>query len=126
MSAVVRSSNPGTSTEERMTYPHVGPKRDHLRLDPAEQRVLVELEHSLRPARGLRARWAGRRRAHRLLLLVPLVRLAPWLIPIGTILMVAAIPVSVPLSFVGSLLVAAGLAATLDRVARRIRLRRAR
>ena len=26
-----------------MTYPHVGPKRDHLRLDAAEQRVLIGL-----------------------------------------------------------------------------------
>jgi hypothetical protein len=109
-----------------MTYPHVGPKRDHLRLDEAEQRVLVELERSLQPARGLRARSAGRRSARGLVLLLPLVRLAPLLIPLGTILMVAAIPVSVPLSFVGSLLVAVGLAATLDRAARRIRGRRAR
>jgi len=109
-----------------MTYPHVGPKRDHLRLDAAEQRVLVELERSLRPARGLRGRWAGRRRGRGLLLLVPLVRLAPWLIPLGVVLMVAAIPVSVALSFVSSLLVAAGLAAMFDRVARRVRLRRAR
>jgi hypothetical protein len=59
------------------------------------------------------------------LLVLPLVRLAPWLIPIGTILMVTAIPVSA-LSFVGSLLLAAGLAATLGRVARRVRLRRVR
>jgi hypothetical protein len=109
-----------------MTYPHVGPKRDHLRLDDAEQRVLVELERSLRPPRGLRGRWAGRRRAGALLLpLLPLVRFAPWLVPLGTIVMVAAIPVSVPLSFAGSLLVAVGLAATLDRVARRVRRRRA-
>ena len=122
----MRSSEPGTSTEERMTYPHVGPKRDHVRLDDAEQRVLVELERSLRPARGLRARWAGRRPVDRLLLFLPLVRLAPWLIPIGTILMVAAIHVSVPLSFLGSLLVAGGLAAVLDRVTRRVRLRRGR
>jgi len=109
-----------------MTYPHVGPKRDHVRLDEAERRVLVELERSLQPPRGLRARLAGRRRAHGLVLLRPLVRLAPVLIPLGTILMVAAIPVSVPLSFVGSLLVAVGSAATLDRAARRIRGRRAR
>ena len=101
-----------------MTYPHVGPKRDHLRLDDAEQRVLVELERSLRRPRGLRWRRPG--------LLLPLVRLAPWLIPLGTVLMVVAIPASVPLSFVGSLLVALGLAAALDRVARRVRLRRAR
>ncbi len=108
-----------------MTYPHVGPKRDHVRLDDAEQRALVELERSLQPAKGLR-RWAGRRRARGLLLALPLLRLAPWLLPIGTILMVAAIPVSVPLSFGGALLLAAGLAATLDRVARRVRLRRGR
>ena len=109
-----------------MNYPHVGPKRDHLRLDEAEQRVLVELERSLRSPKGLRGRWAGRRRTRWLLWLLPLVRLAPWLIPLGTIVMVAAIPVSVPLSFVGALLVAAGLAATLDRVAARIRRRRGR
>jgi hypothetical protein len=104
-----------------MTYPHVGPKRDHLRLDAAEQRVLVELEGSLRPATGLRGRWTGWRRGRGLLLLV---RLTPWLIPLGSTLMVVALPVSVPLSFVGSLLMAVGLAATLDRVARRVRSRR--
>ena len=109
-----------------MIYPRVGPKRDHVQLDVAEQHALAELERSLRPARGVRGRWAARSRARQLPLLVSLVRLAPWLVPLGAILMVAAIPVSVPVSFVGSLLVATGLAATVDRVARRVRMRRAR
>jgi hypothetical protein len=115
-----------TPTEEQMYYPHVGPRRDHLRLNEAEERALVELERSLRSTRGLRLRWAARRPARWLFLLLPAVRLAPWLIPVGTVVMVAAIPVSVPISFAGALLLATGLAAGLDRVARRVRLRRAR
>jgi hypothetical protein len=99
-----------------MTDGHVGPKRDHVALDAAEQQALVELERSLasmgvpRTARLGAALRSG----------------APCLLPLGLVLMVAAIPVSIPLSFLGSLLAAAGLGATLDRSARRLRLRRAR
>ena len=50
-------------------------------------------------------------------------RLAPWLLPLGLVVMVATIHVSVPLSFAGSLLAAAGLAATFDWLDRRFRRR---
>jgi hypothetical protein len=112
-----------------MIYRHVGPRRDHIQLDAAEQRVLAELERSLCATERSKGRWVkrcarGRDRASALL--APLARLAHWLLPIGTLLMVAAISVSVVLSFVGSLMAAAGLAATLERTASRLRLSRER
>ena len=113
-----------------MIYRHVGPSRDHIQLDAAEERALAELERSLRGtnrSRGRRARrLAGRHGTRPLAFVLPLVRLAPWLLPIGTLFMVTAISTSVALSFVGALLAAAGLAATLEWVASRVRLRRGR
>jgi hypothetical protein len=110
-----------------MIYRHVGPRRDHVELDAAEQRALAELERALSSSGG--AGHGERRRlpveqVHRLV--VGCRRLAPWLLPIGVVLMVVTIPVSVPLTFVWSLVTAAGLAAALDRTRRRMRLRRAR
>ena len=79
-----------------MIYRHVGPRGDHVELGADERRALVELER------------------------------APWLLPIGAVLMAVTVAVSVPLAFVCSLLTAVGLAAALDRTARWARLRRAR
>jgi branched-subunit amino acid ABC-type transport system permease component len=95
-------------------YRHVGPRRDHVELGADEQRALVELERALSSSGGARRGLARSR------------RLAPWLLPIGAVLMVVAIPVSVPLAFVCSLLMTVGLAAALDRTGRGARLRRAR
>ncbi|HZB72953.1 MAG TPA: hypothetical protein VE395_12495, partial [Acidimicrobiales bacterium] len=91
-----------------------GPRRDHVELGADEQRALVELERVLSSSGG-----AGRTLARSR-------RLAPWLLPIGAVLMVVTIPVSVPLAFLGSLMTAAGLAAAIDRGGRWTRLRRAR
>ena len=109
-----------------MIYRQVGPRRDRVHLHPAELRVLDELERSLEAGLPRRRRWrrrlglsrlAGRlRRASRS-------RLTPLLLPLGLVLMVAAIPVSVPLSFAGSLLAAGGLAATFEQMERRLRRR---
>lgn len=108
-----------------MIYRHVGPSRDHVDLDAAEQRALVELERALSSSdRRRRGRRLGVERLHRLVLGSR--RLAPWLLPIGTVLMVVAIPVSVPVAFLGSLMTAAGLAAAIDRGGRWTHLRRAR
>ena len=110
-----------------MIYRHVGPRRDHVELGADEQRALVELERALsssaRAGHGDRRRRLRMERLHRL---VGARRLAPWLLPIGAVLMVVTIPVSVPLTFVWSLVTAAGLAAALDRTDRWARLRRAR
>jgi hypothetical protein len=114
----------------RARYWRVGPSRDHVDLDDAELRALAGLESALRarssaPRRFSRARrWLGSWRLHTVLVL--LTRLAPWLVAIGTALMVAAISTSVVLSFAGALLVAVGLAAVFDRLARRVRGRAAR
>jgi hypothetical protein len=106
-----------------MIYRHVGPRRDHVQLDPVEERALAELERAFRStdrSMGRRLRRFGG--GH----WTPLVRLAPWLLPIGTLLMVAAISSSVALSFVGALVAAVGLAATFQRAVSRVRLRQAR
>jgi hypothetical protein len=110
-----------------MIYRHVGPRRDHVELGADEQRALVELERALSSSGG--AGHGERQRlpvehVHRLVLRCR--RLAPWLLPIGVVLMVVTIPVSVPLTFAWSLVTAAGLAAALDRTGRRARSRRAR
>jgi hypothetical protein len=94
-----------------MIYRHVGPRRDHVELDAAEQRALVDLERVLSTPEGAEHR--GRRlRSARVR------RLAPWLLPVGGVLMVVTIPISVPLTFVCSLLTAAGLAGAIDRTDR--------
>jgi hypothetical protein len=111
-----------------MIYRHVGPKRDHVELGLAEKRALVELERALSSSSGAGHGGRGRRLSVERLCRVVRGsrRLAPWLLPIGTVLMVVTIPVSVPLAFVCSLLAAAGLAAALERAGRWARLRRAR
>jgi hypothetical protein len=116
-----------------MIYRHVGPRRDHVELGADEQRALVELERALSSsggaAHGDRRRRLRMARLHRLVgvrRLVDVRRLAPWLLPIGAVLMVVTIPVSVPLTFVWSLVTAAGLAAAIDRTGRWTALRRAR
>jgi hypothetical protein len=53
--------------------------------------------------------------------LAPLVRLAPWLVPVGAAVMIGFIGTSVPMSFVGAVLTACGIGAVLDRLARRLR-----
>jgi hypothetical protein len=58
--------------------------------------------------------------------LAPLVRLAPWLLPVGLAVMVAFVAVSMVVSFVGAVLTACGMAAVLHRVSRRLRARAAR
>jgi hypothetical protein len=111
-----------------MIYRHVGPRRDHVELGLAEQRALVQLERALSSSSGAGhgGRW-WRLRVERLHRVVRgSRRLAPWLLPIGTVLMVVTIPVSVPLTFACSLLTAAGLAAALDRAGRWARVRRTR
>ncbi len=62
----------------------------------------------------------GRVRSARLAV-APVVRLAPWLLPLGTVVMVAFVATSVVVSFIGALLAACGMAAVLDRVGRRLR-----
>ena len=109
-----------------MIYRQVGPRRDRVHLHPSELRVLDELERSLEAAVPGRRRWRRRFAPARLVGLLRRAgqsRLAPWLLPLGLVVMVAAIPVSVPLSFAGSLLAAGGLAATFDRLDRRLRRR---
>jgi hypothetical protein len=111
-----------------MIYRHVGPRRDHVELDAAEQRALVELERALSSSGGTgpgdRPQRLRAARVHRLVLGSR--RLAPLLLPIGAVLMVVTIPVSVPLTFVWSLVTATGLAAAIDRTGRWARLRRGR
>jgi hypothetical protein len=107
-------------------YRQVGPRRDRVHLHPAELRVLDELERSLDeggPGRRRRRRRFAPARLVGLVRRAGRSRLAPGLLPLGLVVMVAAIPVSVPLSFAGSLLAAGGLAATFDRVDRRFRRR---
>jgi hypothetical protein len=115
-----------------MIHRHIGPRRDHIELDAAEQRALVELERALlssptdRVDGGARRRWTSMRAARLRGLVVRSRRWSPWLLPIGTVFMVVTIPVSVPLAFVCSLLAAIGLAATVDRTTHWWHLRRAR
>jgi hypothetical protein len=103
----------------------VGPRHDRVDLTDAELRALTELDRSLprsddeRPPsrrRRLRARVRGAT-----LRLAPVVRLAPWLLPVGIAVMVGFVATSVVASFVGAVLAACGMAAVLDRVARRVR-----
>ena len=108
----------------------MGPRHDRIRLTDAELHVLSELERSLpgsdaekSPSMRRRLRERARRAG---LVVAPLVRLAPWLLPIGTFVMVAFIIESVVISFLGALLAACGMAAVLSRVARRIRARAGR
>jgi hypothetical protein len=111
----------------RWTYRHVGPRHDRLDLADDELRALAALERSLPAPRAARWRLARRRSpgrwARAWLTLAPLVRLAPWLLPIGVAVMVAFVATSVAVSFLGALLAATGLAAVIDRVARRVRRR---
>ncbi len=110
-----------------MVYRHVGPKRDHVELGADEQRALVELERALSSSRGAGdGEWRRLPVEHVHRLVLGCRRLAPWLLPLGVVLMVVTIPVSVPLTFAWSFVTAAGLAAALDRARRRTRLRRAR
>jgi len=107
-------------------YRQVGPRRDRVHLHPAELRVLDELERSLVASVPGGRRWRSRfapARLGGLLRRAGRSRLAPLLLPLGLVVMIAAIPVSVPLSFAGSLLAAGGLAATFDRLDRRFRRR---
>jgi hypothetical protein len=109
-----------------MIYRHTGPRWDHVQLDAAEQRALLELEESFRasgPGDGhppRRARRAASRVGRRI------VHLAPWLFPLGTLLMMLSIPESVVLSSLGALVAGVGLAAGLRRAAAGLRRHRRR
>jgi hypothetical protein len=110
----------------RWTYRQVGPKRDRVDLTDAELRVLAELERALPPSGT-----DTRRSRHRLhlrerlraatLACAPLVRWAPWLLPLGIAVMVLSITASVFVSFFGAVLTACGMAAVLDRSVRALR-----
>jgi hypothetical protein len=101
------------------------PPHDRLTLSAEELRTLARLERALTEEPTDRAgAGAGtpvkRRRASGLrtrLLMVSLrwTRLGPWLVPVGIVLMLAALASSVPLSALGVVLIALGVGACLRR-----------
>jgi hypothetical protein len=102
----------------------VGPRHDRIELTATELRDLVALERALsaepkqRPA--LRQRlltWLHRAA----LALAPLSRLAPWLLPVGTVVMVLSISSSLVVCSFGAVLAACGMGAAFDRTVTLVR-----
>jgi hypothetical protein len=103
----------------------VGPRHDRVELTATELRDLVALERTLR-AEARPHRPALRQRLlawlHRAALtLAPLSRLAPWLLPVGTAVMVLSISSSLAVCSFGAVLAACGMGATFDRTVKWVR-----
>ena len=98
------------------------PSHDRVVLTHDELRAIVQLEASLARDELVSSRThaAGVDRAgfryRALAVCVRWVRLAPWLIPVGLVLMLATMPSSMPASLCGALLAGVGLGCALPRI----------
>ena len=98
----------------------VDPPHDQVSLSPAERRAVAGLEVALDdPVTGGLMPVYGRvgLRYRVLALCVRCVPFAPWLFPLGAVLMIVALSFSVPLSLGGALVASLGLTALFKRVA---------